>query len=65
MPVINLGQYQPGETLLHRLDPRVKIIAIVSLSVVIFAAGPAQVTLISIALAAVIGAARLTPARLA
>ena len=65
MPVISLGQYLPGETLLHRLDPRVKIVAVISLSVFVFGAGPAQVTLISIALAMAIGTAGLRPTRIA
>jgi energy-coupling factor transporter transmembrane protein EcfT len=65
MPMITLGQYLPGETLLHRLDPRVKIVGVVSLSVVIFGAGPAEIALISAFLATVIGAARLTPSRVA
>jgi energy-coupling factor transport system permease protein len=56
--MINLGQYLPGDTLLHRLDPRVKIGAVMALSLLIFAATPAVIALISLFLAAVIRSAR-------
>jgi len=65
MPLINLGQYLPGDTLLHRLDPRLKIVAVILLSIAIFGAGAPQIAGISAALAAVIGAARLAPSRIA
>jgi energy-coupling factor transporter transmembrane protein EcfT len=61
--MIALGQYLPGDTLLHRLDPRVKIGAVMVLSLLIFAATPAGIALISIFLAAVIRAAHVTPGR--
>jgi energy-coupling factor transporter transmembrane protein EcfT len=63
--MIRLGQYMPADTVVHRLDPRVKIAAIVAMSFLIFAATPAGVFLISLFLAAVIRTARLTPAQAA
>ncbi|MHB9097574.1 MAG: CbiQ family ECF transporter T component, partial [Syntrophales bacterium] len=63
--MIILGQYLPGDTLLHRLDPRVKIGAVMALSLLIFAATPAGIALISLFLAAVIRTARLTLAKTA
>ncbi|MHB8909351.1 MAG: energy-coupling factor transporter transmembrane component T family protein [Syntrophales bacterium] len=63
--MIILGQYLPGETPLHRLDPRVKIGAVMVLSLLIFAATPAGIALISLFLAAVIRTARLTVAQTA
>ena len=63
--MINLGQYLPGDTLLHRLDPRVKICAVMALSLLIFAATPAGIALISLFLAALIRIARLTLAQTA
>ncbi len=63
--MINLGQYRPGDTVLHRLDPRVKICAVMALSLLIFAATPAGIALISLFLAALIRTARLTLAQTA
>lgn len=63
--MIRLGQYMPGETVVHRLDPRVKIFSVVALSLLIFAATPVEIALISAFLAAVAGAARMTPAQAA
>jgi energy-coupling factor transporter transmembrane protein EcfT len=63
--VITLGQYLSGDTLLHRLDPRVKIGAVMALSILILAATPAGIALISLFLAAVIRIARLTLSQLA
>jgi len=63
--MIILGQYLPGDTPLHRLDPRVKIGAVMVLSILIFAAAPAGIALISLFLAAVIRMAGLTAARTA
>jgi energy-coupling factor transporter transmembrane protein EcfT len=58
--MIRLGQYLPGDTIVHRLDPRVKILSVVALSLLIFGATPAEILLISVFLATVIGAARVT-----
>jgi energy-coupling factor transporter transmembrane protein EcfT len=63
--MINLGQYRPGDTVLHRLDPRVKIVAVMALSLLIFAATPMGIALISVFLAALIRTARLTLAQAA
>ena len=63
--MIILGQYLEGDTLLHRLDPRVKIGAVMVLSILIFAATPAAIVLVSLFLAAVGRTARLTLARTA
>ncbi len=58
--MINLGQYHPDDTVLHRLDPRVKIAAIMALSILIFAADWAGVVLVTLLLAALIRTARLS-----
>ena len=36
---ITLGQYYPGDSAVHRLDPRVKILLLIALIVAIFLAG--------------------------
>ncbi|HWI50953.1 MAG TPA: energy-coupling factor transporter transmembrane protein EcfT [Symbiobacteriaceae bacterium] len=36
MNAVTVGQYFPGDSLLHRLDPRTKILAVLALSVAIF-----------------------------
>jgi energy-coupling factor transporter transmembrane protein EcfT len=59
--MIRLGQYLPGDTVVHRLDPRVKILSVVALGPLIFGATPAEVALISALLILLSGAARLTP----
>jgi energy-coupling factor transporter transmembrane protein EcfT len=59
--MIRLGQYLPGDTVIHRLDPRVKILSVVALSILIFAATPAEILLISAFLIAVIRSTRMTP----
>ena len=35
---ITLGQYYPGDSAVHRLDPRVKILLLIALIVAIFLA---------------------------
>jgi energy-coupling factor transporter transmembrane protein EcfT len=59
--MIRLGQYLPGDTVVHRLDPRVKILSVVALSILIFAATPAEILLISAFFIALIRATRMTP----
>jgi energy-coupling factor transporter transmembrane protein EcfT len=61
--MIRLGQYLPGDTIIHRLDPRVKILSLIALSTLIFGATRAEILLISLLLAAVLAAARITPAQ--
>ena len=58
--MINLGQYLPGETVIHRLDQRVKIVAVIAMSVLIFTAPAAGIVTISLFLAAVLATARLS-----
>jgi energy-coupling factor transporter transmembrane protein EcfT len=58
--MIYLGQYLPGDTVIHRLDPRVKILSVVALSILIFGATPTEILLISVFLLAVIRTARVT-----
>ena len=55
--MIHLGQYLPGDTAVHRLDPRVKILSVVALSMMIFAATWPEILLISLFLIAVVRAA--------
>ncbi len=62
--MIRLGQYVQGNTLIHRLDPRVKIVSVVALSLIIFGATPAEIMLLSAFLAAIVVAARLTPVQI-
>ena len=35
---ITLGQYYPGDTLVHRLDPRTKLLATIALIAIVFVA---------------------------
>jgi len=63
--MINLGQYKPDDTVLHRLDPRVKICAVMALSILIFAATATGIVLITLFLAALIRTARLSLAEAA
>lgn len=63
--MIRLGQYLPGDTIIHRLDPRVKILSVVALSLLIFQATPVEIALVSAFLAAFAGAAHMTPAQAA
>ena len=63
--MINLGQYLPGETAVHRLDPRVKIVAVILMSPLIFTAPAAGIVLISLFLAFILATARLSLAQTA
>ena len=36
---VTLGQYFPGKSILHRLDPRMKIVLLVAFIVLIFCTG--------------------------
>jgi energy-coupling factor transporter transmembrane protein EcfT len=61
--MIHLGQYLPGDTAFHRLDPRVKILSVVALSMMVFAATWPEILLVSLFLLAVIHTVRMTPAQ--
>lgn len=57
-----LGQYVPGDGLLHRLDPRTKLLGVLLFSVLVFMVRDAAGIGLALALAAVaVAAARLSP----
>ena len=57
---ITLGQYFPGDTLVHRLDPRTKLILTVLYIVLLFVAkGPVSYLLVLLFLAVCIGISRI------
>lgn len=56
----NLGQYVSGDSLVHRLDPRLKILFVVALSVVVLRANLLSCTVASAFLAVVIFISQLT-----
>ena len=59
---ITIGQFFPGNSAVHRLDPRVKIVLTVALIVLLFLAqGPVSYGLIILFLALVIGISRISP----
>ncbi len=59
---ITLGQFFPGNSAVHRLDPRVKIVLTVTFIVLLFLAqGPVSYALIIAFLAVVIGISRISP----
>lgn len=59
---ITIGQYFPGETAVHRLDPRVKIVLTVAMIVTLFlAAGPVSYALIIGFLCLQIAISRISP----
>ncbi len=57
----NLGQYLPADSPIHRLDPRIKIMSVVALSVMILRAHGFEPALISLFLAAAAFAGRVKP----
>jgi energy-coupling factor transporter transmembrane protein EcfT len=59
-----LGNYVPGESLVHRLDPRVKILSVISLSVAVLFAAPLGLLLVSVLLVASLRLAAISPRRL-
>lgn len=61
--MFNLGFYIPGESPIHRLDPRVKIISVLALSIVIFRSGPLSVLPVSLVLGGLVCLARISPAQ--
>lgn len=48
--MFNLGFYIPGNSPVHRLDPRVKILSVLVLSAIIFRSGPSSVLPVSLVL---------------
>lgn len=63
--MVLLGQYLPRETPLERLDPRIKIMAVMTLSMAVLHADGCQMLLLSAFLAALTGVARIAPGYLA
>jgi energy-coupling factor transporter transmembrane protein EcfT len=61
--MIRLGQYVPDDTVVHRLDPRVKILSVIALSILIFAATWVEILLISTFLIAIIRATHMSPSQ--
>ncbi|MCL0038995.1 energy-coupling factor transporter transmembrane protein EcfT [Dehalococcoidia bacterium] len=59
-----LGQYTPGSSVIHRLDPRVKIAAVMLVSITVLRADAFIVVAVTILLAGVTFIARLSPAHL-
>ena len=59
---ITIGQFFPGDSAVHRLDPRVKIVLTVAFIVLLFLAeGPISYALIVAFLAIIIGVSRISP----
>lgn len=57
-----IGQYFPGESLVHRLDPRTKLVAALAYAVVLFLTGSAAgLALLAAALAAAFAVTRVPP----
>ncbi|MCD6487052.1 MAG: energy-coupling factor transporter transmembrane protein EcfT [Syntrophobacterales bacterium] len=56
----NWGQYVPGNSIIHRLDPRIKILSVIVLSVFILKVGVNAGLLLSVFMMAVIFMSRLT-----
>ncbi len=65
MKALHLGQYVPGDSFVHRLDPRVKIAAAVLTSVVILDAGAAESLAVTSFLLAAAALAGLSAGRIA
>jgi biotin transport system permease protein/energy-coupling factor transport system permease protein len=61
--MFNLGFYIPGNSPIHRLDPRVKMLSVLILSVLIFGSGPVSVLPVSLVLGWLICAAGISPAQ--
>lgn len=56
----NLGQYIHGDAITYRLDPRIKVISVIVLSILIFRANLAGIAVISACIAAVLVVSHLT-----
>jgi biotin transport system permease protein len=59
-----LGQYVAGESMIHGLDPRVKITSVVGLSIVVLRGGILIQMVITVFMIALIPASRLTPGQI-
>ncbi len=64
MKPFRFGLFVPGESPLHRLDPRVKILSVVVLGVLTFQASAEAAILITLLLAGLTGLSRLRPRHL-
>ena len=59
---ITIGQFFPGDSAVHRLDPRVKIVLTIAFIVLLFLAeGPISYALVLAFLAIIIGISRISP----
>ena len=59
---ITIGQFFPGDSAVHRLDPRVKIVLTIAFIVLLFLAeGPVSYALVFAFLALIIGISRISP----
>ena len=59
---ITIGQFFPGDSAVHRLDPRVKIVLTIAFIVLLFLAnGPISYAVILIFLGIIIGISRISP----
>ena len=59
---ITIGQFFPGSSAVHRLDPRVKIVLTVAFIVLLFLAnGPVSYAIILAFLGVIIGISRIPP----
>ncbi len=59
---ITLGQYFPGDTPVHRLDPRTKLVCVILYFIALFTAnGPCSVGLVFLTLAFAVGISRIRP----
>lgn len=59
---ITIGQFFPGDSAVHRLDPRVKIVLTIAFIIALFlAAGPVSYAVILVFLAAIIGISGISP----
>lgn len=56
------GAYAPGDTPMHRLDPRAKLVVLAAASVASFAAGACGLPLVALGLLAALVASRTSPA---
>ncbi len=62
---ITLGQYFPGDTPVHRLDPRTKLVCVILYFIALFTAnGPCSVGLVFLTLAFAVGISRIRPGAL-